>query len=99
MNFRVDDQAECQKLLNWFNEHYNRGYIITEDFFNDYKSKYIVTRKKSKEINIEIEQINSEVAQDSGQFFTWNEHKIFEEKYHGINSSDLQNQKKCESEI
>ncbi|MFN3774078.1 phospholipase D-like domain-containing protein [Cloacibacterium normanense] len=89
MNFQVNDQAECAKLLKWFNEHYDKGYIITEDFFNDYKSKYTRISTKSKEINSEIEEINSEIAQDSGQFFTRNEHKIFEEKYHRINSSDL----------
>lgn len=90
MNFQVNDQVECIKLLEWFNEHYSKGYIITEDFFNDYKSKYTRLSTKSKEINNEIAQINSEIAKDSGQFFTRNEHKIFEEKYHRINSSDLQ---------
>lgn len=90
MNFQVNDQEECVKLLKWFNEHYSKGYIITEDFFNNYKSKYTRVSTKSKEINSEIEKINSEIAQDPGQLFTRNEHKIFEEKYHRINSSDLQ---------
>lgn len=40
MNFQVNDQVECVNLLKWFNEYYDNGYIITEDFFNDYKSKY-----------------------------------------------------------
>lgn len=56
---------------------------------NDYKSKYIRVSAKSQEINSEIQQINSEIAQDSGQFFTMNEHKIFEKKYHRANSQDL----------
>lgn len=90
MNFQVNDQVECIKLLEWFNEYYSKGYIITEDFFNDYKSKYTRISTKCKEINSDIQQINSDIAQDAGQFFTRNEHKIFEEKYHRINSSDLQ---------
>ncbi|GJN57566.1 NgoFVII family restriction endonuclease [Elizabethkingia anophelis] len=90
MNFLVNDQAECIKLLEWFNEHYSKGYIITEDFVDDYKSKYTRINIKKKGIISEIQQINSEVAQDSEQFFTRNEHKIFEERYHRINSSDLQ---------
>lgn len=90
MNFQVNDQKECIKLLGWFNDYYCKGYIITEDFFNDYTSKYTRITQKCKEINSEIQKINSEIAQDSGQFFTKNEHKIFEERYHKINSSDLQ---------
>jgi HKD family nuclease len=89
MNFQVNDQVECIKLLEWFNQHYSKGYIITEDFLNDYKSKYNRINIRKKEIISEIQQINYEVAQDSGQFFTSNEHNIFEEKYHRINSSDL----------
>lgn len=89
MNFQVNDQTECIKLLGWFNEHYSKGYIITEDFLNDYKSKYTRVSTKSKEINSEIQQINSEIAKDSGQFFTRNEHKIFEEKYHHIENKEL----------
>lgn len=89
MNFQINDQVECIKLLNWFNEHYSKGYIITEDFLNDYKSKYIRIGTKSNEINNEIQQINSELAIDNEQFFSKNDHKIFEEKYHKINSSDL----------
>ncbi len=90
MNFQINDQVECIKLLEWFNEYYSKGYIITEDFFNDYKSKYTRISTKCKEINSDIQQINSDIAQDAGQFFTRNEYKIFEEKYHRINSSDLQ---------
>src|SRR5690606_13887864 len=78
MNFQVNDQVECIKLLEWFNEYYSKGYIITEDFFNDYKSKYTRISTKCKEINSDIQQINSAIAQDAGQFFTRNEHKIFE---------------------
>lgn len=89
MNFQINDQVECIKLLDWFNEHYSKGYIVTEDFLNDYKSKYIRISTKSKEINNEIQQINSELVIDNEQFFSKNEHKIFEEKYHKINSSDL----------
>ncbi|AYO57945.1 hypothetical protein CO230_07305 [Chryseobacterium sp. 6424] len=40
MNFQVNDQAECVKLLKWFNEHYERGYIITQDFIEKYKTMY-----------------------------------------------------------
>lgn len=94
MNFQVNDQVECVNLLKWFNEYYDNGYIITEDFFNDYKSKYTRLSTKSKEINNEIAKINSEIAKDSEQFFTRNEHKIFEERYHRINSSDLQRVRK-----
>lgn len=90
MNFQIYDQVECIKLLEWFNEYYSKGYIITEDFFNDYKSKYTRISKKCKEINGDIQQINTDIAQNVGQFFTRNEHKVFEEKYHRINSSDLQ---------
>src|SRR5690606_18788729 len=89
MNFQVNNHEECIKLLKWFNEHYNNGYIITEDFLNDYKSKYTRVSTKSKEINKEIQQINSEIAQDSGQFFSRNNHKIFEQKYHHIENKEL----------
>ncbi|MBX2949276.1 MAG: NgoFVII family restriction endonuclease [Crocinitomicaceae bacterium] len=96
MNFQINDQAECIKLLEWFNEHYSKGYIITEDFFDDYKSKYARINMKKNEIISEIQQINSEVAQDLGQFFTRNEHKVFEEKYHRVENKEL---KKIRKEV
>lgn len=30
MNFQINDQVECKKLLNWFNALYINGYIITQ---------------------------------------------------------------------
>lgn len=89
MNFQVNDQAECIKLLEWFNEHYSKGYIITEDFFDDYKSKYARINMKKNEIISEIKQINSELAQDIEQFFSRNNHEIFKKKYHRIENEEL----------
>lgn len=96
MNFQVDSQDECKKLLNWFNNLYSNGYIITEDFVNDYKSKYNKVSTKFKEIDIDVSNLNLNISKDDGQFFTRNEHKIFEKKYHRVNSLDL---KKIRKEV
>lgn len=77
MNFQVNcDQVECVNLLKWFNEYYDNGYIITEDFFNDYKSKYTRLSTKSKEINNEIAKNKFRDSKRFEQFFTRNEHKF-----------------------
>src|SRR5690606_4035918 len=43
MNFQVNDQKECRKLLDWFNSLYIDGYIITDDFIKDYKARFVKT--------------------------------------------------------
>ncbi len=89
MNFQVNNQDECVKLLNWFNKLYINGYIITEDFVSDYKSKFIKASYRNKETQLDITKIANEISKDKGQFFSRNHHQIFEKKYHRVNSADL----------
>ena len=89
MNFQVNDQDECRKLLKWFNDLYNKGYIITEGFVNDYKSKFIKASYQKKVMQQDIDKISIELSKDEGQFFSRNHHQIFEKRYHRINSIDL----------
>ncbi|MDP1816862.1 MAG: phospholipase D-like domain-containing protein [Leadbetterella sp.] len=90
MNFQIDDQAECHKLLSWFNELYADGYIITEEFIKDYKTRFVRTNIKAKEIEKEADQVKKEISKNKGQFFSRNHHEIFNEKFHRVNSLDLQ---------
>jgi len=80
MNFQVNDQDECRKLLKWFNDLYNKGYLITEDFVNEYKSKFLKASFQKKVIQLDIEKISNELNKDKGQFFSRNNHQKFEEK-------------------
>lgn len=89
MNFQVNDQDECKKLLNWFINLYKEGYLITEDFVNDYKSKFTTASFQKKVIQQDVHKISSELSKDEGQFFSRNHHQIFEKKYHRCNSEDL----------
>jgi len=89
INFQISDQTECLKLLHWFNTLYAKGYLITDEFVNDYRSKFQKTKHKAKEIELEAHTLKQELTKDDGQFFTSNEHRIFEEKYHRIASEDL----------
>lgn len=96
MNFQINDQAECHKLLNWFNGLYTNGYIITDDFLNEYKNRFVRTSFKAKEIKKETEEIKREISKNKGQFFSKNHHEIFHEKFHRVNSLDL---KKIRQEV
>lgn len=89
MNFQINDQVECRKLLDWFNNLYKDGYIITEDFIKDYKARFINTYIKVKEIEQETEEVKKEISKNKGQFFSKNHHAIFNEKFHRVNSLDL----------
>ncbi|RZJ76277.1 MAG: hypothetical protein EOO45_02810 [Flavobacterium sp.] len=89
VNFRIDDRAECQKLLDWFYELYGKGYLITDSFLAEYRSRFKRAVYKKKEIQADEQVINEDLAKDEGQFFTQNEHQIFEEKYHKMQSADL----------
>jgi hypothetical protein len=89
MNFQVNNQDECMKLLNWFNKLYIDGYIISEDFVSDYKSKFIKASYRNKETQLDITKITNEISKDKGQFFSRNHHQIFEKKYHRVNNADL----------
>lgn len=90
MNFQIHDQSECHKLLSWFNGLYADGYIITDDFLNDYKIRFVKTNVKAKEIEKEAEEVKKEISKNKGQFFSRNHHEIFNEKFHRVNSLDLQ---------
>ncbi|WP_160137476.1 phospholipase D-like domain-containing protein [Chryseobacterium sp. c4a] len=89
MNFQINNQDECKKLLQWFKEYYRKGYLVTDDFLLSYKNKYTKIKVKDNEIAFEKQNINDEVSKDQGQFFLYNHHKIFEKKYHYMNTSDL----------
>lgn len=94
MNFQVNDQDECRKLLNWFNDLYNNGYIITKDFVDDYKSKFIKVSFQKKVIQQDIDKISNELSKDNGQFFSRNHHQIFEKKYHKLENTELKKLRK-----
>lgn len=90
MNFQVNDQKECRKLLDWFNSLYTDGYIITDDFIKDYNARFVKADIKAKEIEKEAEEVKKKISKNKGQFFSKNHHEIFNEKFHRVNSLDLQ---------
>lgn len=89
MNFQINDQTECIKLLVWFNSLYTEGKLITEKFVKDYSNSYLRTKFKTKEIEKEIEELKKDLTIGEGQFFSKNEHTVFEEKYHYVNNDDV----------
>lgn len=89
MNFKVSDQLECTKLLDWFNGLYAKGHIITPEFISSYKSSFVRMRSKAKDIDTEAASLKLELAEESGQFFTPNQHRIFKEIYHTVENDDL----------
>lgn len=89
MNFQVEDQSECRKLVNWFNGLFAQGYLVTDTFLNDYKARFTKAIPRSKEIESEVEKIKSEVRKDKGQFFRQNQHTIFKKEYHYVKSSSV----------
>jgi phosphatidylserine/phosphatidylglycerophosphate/cardiolipin synthase-like enzyme len=76
MNFQINDQAECRKLLDWFSGLYTDGYIITADFIKDYKARFVKTKIKVKEIEKEAEKVKKKILKNKGQFFLKNHHEI-----------------------
>lgn len=90
MNFQVNDQKECRKLLDWFESLYTDGYIITDDFIKDYKARFVKADIKVKEIEKEAKEVKKEISKNKGQFFSKNHHKIFNKKFHRVNRLDLQ---------
>lgn len=89
MIFQIQDQKECKKLLNWFYKLYQEGYLVTQEFVDDYKNKFVKTSVKSKQIQNEALTINKTLAKNKGQFFLKNHHDVFQQKYHRINSESL----------
>jgi len=94
MNFQVNDQDECKKLLKWFNELYNKGYIISKDFIDNYNSKFIKASFTKKVIQQDVEKISDKLSKDKGQFFSRNHHQIFEKKYHRLENAELKKLRK-----
>lgn len=89
MNFRLDDQKECRKLLAWFNGLFSEGYFITQSFVDDYKAKFQSASIKAKEINKAADVIKSDLKIGSNQFFSRNHHAVFNKKYHEVENENL----------
>jgi hypothetical protein len=94
MNFQLNDQEECIKLLDWFNNLYADGYVITDDFISKYKSRFKKTRVKKKDIDEAVDSIKTMLLTNKSQFFSRNHHAIFNEKFHLKDSLDLQHIRK-----
>lgn len=94
MNFQVNDQKECRKLLDWFNSLYTEGYIITDDFIKDYKARFVKADIKAKEIEKEAEEVKKEISKNKGQFFSKNHHAVFAERFHYIENENLKSIRK-----
>jgi len=98
MNYQLDDQKECKKLLAWFEELYVDGYLITPDYVNAYKSKYEKAVKFVKDIEQEAIDLKTTLTKDKSQFFSRNDHYVFNEKLHRINNPDIRKIRKEVSE-
>jgi hypothetical protein len=96
INYQVGDQKECKKLLAWFEGLYSEGYLITPEFVKTYKSKYDKAVKVVKEVEKDALDIKTTLTKDKGQFFSRNDHYVFNEKLHRIDSPDL---KKIRKEV
>ena len=91
MNYQITDQTECWKLVEWFNQLFSEGYLITREFLDDYKAKFTKASSKLKEIEVDTGLLKKGLSQDKGQFFSRNQHEIFKEEYHRVNTQQLLN--------
>jgi HKD family nuclease len=46
MNFQINDQIECKTLIKWFDQLYDNGQIISEEFLEEYKTSFAKSYKK-----------------------------------------------------
>ncbi|WP_431217070.1 phospholipase D-like domain-containing protein [Puia sp. P3] len=40
MSYMVTDQGDCQRLVSWFQEHYDQAFILDKDIIDDYRDNY-----------------------------------------------------------
>ena len=57
VNYKIEDQAHCTELLEWFKILYSNGYLITDDLINDYQKIYDKRVNRQKEDSKEIEEL------------------------------------------
>jgi len=91
MNFQIHDQVECKKLVKWFNSLYKDGYLITQDFVNNYKTKYAKCSTRVTKNITASNDLKNDITKDKGQFFSHNHHAVFAKKYHYIQNEELLN--------
>ena len=91
MNFQINDQVECNKLKNWFNRLFGEGYLVSQEFLDDYKSKFVKASYNVKKVKSAAAHIKKELSKDKGQFFSRNQHEIFKEQYHRVDTAQLLN--------
>lgn len=94
MNFQVNDQKECRKLLDWFKSLYKDGYIITDDFIKNYNARFVKANIKVKEIEKEAKKVKKEISKNKRQFFSKNHHAVFAERFHHIENENLKSIRK-----
>lgn len=98
MNFQINEQNDCLNIRNWFNSLYYSGYMITQSFLDDYKKKFVRAKSKTKEIEKEVDEIKTDLSMDKEQFFSLNDHEIYNEKYHLVETDDLKKVRKTVSD-
>ena len=89
MNFQINDHEECQKLIHWFESLFDKGYLVTREFLENYKARFVRSTFHAKQIEIETAEIKKIVLQGEGQFFSHNDHEVFQEKYHYTETDSL----------
>lgn len=89
MNFIITDQEECKKLRQWFTALFAEGYLITDEFISNYKSQYENSSKNIAGISKSISLIKENITLDQRQFFNRNQHEIFNERYHYVNTENI----------
>lgn len=89
MNFQINDQAECYKLLVWFKNLYSKGHLIDGKFIDEYKDRFVKIAIKAKEIDKEIKNVKASFSNDEEIFFSKNQHEIFNSRYHRVNTTNI----------
>jgi len=89
MNFIVIDQEECRGLIQWFKNLFVDGYLITDEFISNYKLQYKNSSNNIDRISKSISLIKKDIALDQRQFFNRNQHEIFNERYHYVNTENI----------
>lgn len=89
MNFQTSDQNECKKILDWFNMLFMNGYFIDDKFLKEYKVRFKKAKAINDKLNKQIGKLKLSFSNDNVQFFTKEDHELFNKKYHSLEDETL----------
>lgn len=90
-NYKIEDQAHCKELIEWFDKLFEQSIVIKDDFLKRYEEVYLRRKRRSSEDKNDLAKVFAEKLPEEnadlshlnfeGMYFDEIDFFVFSEKY------------------